>query len=186
MPSPIRPGDLGSAKLMLGQRGRMRTVALHPEPQSDGTLLLTATTPLRHHRHDGPAEAGPRLLDGVWRLAVEATDTAGRVTRFALAAPSVRAMGGPTLLSSPSVASGTTFRIVRSVDQHAMLKVTPPRQQAELSGFELRWDRITAHGRLIAATSTWSTAPAPTAGQHGPGAGGAVLTAMVVRFVRRR
>ncbi|WP_438488284.1 hypothetical protein [Streptomyces sp. S186] len=151
VPWPGSAADVTEARLVLERRGRRHSVVLEREPQPDGRLLLTATAPLRHARHDDPAAPGPRLDDGIWRLTIAALGADGQKFRHAIAAPGVPAADGPTLPSPPSATSGATFRPVRSVDGHAMLKVTGPREHAELIRFDLRWDRITVHGRLLAA-----------------------------------
>lgn len=120
------------------------------EPQRDGTLLLTATAPLLHA---GPGERDTRGLavgTGIWRFTVVTVDTAstgrpGPTSQRRL----LSTIDGPTLPTSPSTSSGAVFRPVRSVDGRAMLKVSAPAQQAELLAFDLRFDRITVHGRLI-------------------------------------
>lgn len=151
VPSPRRASELAGAFLVLERRDQRRAIPMELEAQPDGTVLLTVTAPLRHARYDAQDASGPRLTDGVWRLAVEATDSKGRKARFALTAPPAHAGDGPTLSSPPSESSGATFRPMRSVDGQSMIKVTPPRATAELTGFDLRWDRISVHGRLIAA-----------------------------------
>ncbi|MEU6854625.1 hypothetical protein ABZ901_32410 [Actinacidiphila alni] len=151
VPFPRRPEGLAAARLELIRGGRRLSLDLVQEPRRDGSLLLTATTALLHA---GPTERDSRglVLDsGVWRLVVVTTDDGGRETRSDLTAPTPSTMDGPTLPTSPSTSSGAVFRPVRSVDGRAMLKVTGPAQQAELVSFDLRWDRITVHGRLLAA-----------------------------------
>ncbi|MEV0371736.1 hypothetical protein AB0I10_18210 [Streptomyces sp. NPDC050636] len=156
VPCPQGSASPAEARLVLEHRGRQQSVLLEQEPQPDGTLLLTATAPLRHARHDDRAAAGPQLDDGVWRLTIVAVNRAGQETRYGIAAPDARAADGPTLPCPPSATSGATFRPVRSVDGHAMIKVAGPREQAELIRFDLRWDRITVHGRLLAAGSPYA------------------------------
>ncbi|MBT2402171.1 MULTISPECIES: hypothetical protein [unclassified Streptomyces] len=153
VPSPRRAGELAGALLVFERRDQRQAVPMELEPQPNGTVLLTVTAPLRHARYDAKDASGPRLTDGVWRLAIEATDAKGRKARFALTAPPAHVGDGPTLSSPPSDSSGATFRPMRSVDGQSMIKVTPPRTGAELTGFDLRWDRISVHGRLIAAGS---------------------------------
>jgi hypothetical protein len=151
VPFPQRPEGLTAARLELIRGTRRLSLDLTREPRRDGSLLLTATTPLLHA---GPTERDTRGLvmeTGVWRLVVVTTDGGGRETRSDLSAPTPSTMDGPTLPTSPSTSSGAVFRPVRSVDGRAMLKVTAPAQQAELISFDLRWDRITVHGRLISA-----------------------------------
>ncbi|MFG2196344.1 hypothetical protein [Streptomyces sp. NPDC048639] len=121
-----------------------------------------------------PRTTGPVLSEGVWRIAVVVTDGAGRELRAGLAAPAPRRADGPTLPGAPSPECGTLFRPVRSVDGHAMLKVTPPRRQAELTALGLRWDRVTVRGRLVGnraqqAAHTSYTAEAVRRGAGAPG-----------------
>lgn len=142
--------DVASAVLMLSHGTARERVPLELEPQADGTLLLTATVPLRHRDRPEPAGRGPALSSGIWRLAVLITDLAGQTHRTKVTAAAAREVSdGPTLPSSPSPTSGAVFRPVRSVDGFALLKVRAPRPHAELTAFDLRWDRITVHGRLI-------------------------------------
>ncbi|CAG6393166.1 hypothetical protein NMG29_07780 [Streptomyces cocklensis] len=146
---PRQPAGLAAARLELVRGSRRMSLELVMEPQRDGTLLLTATAPLLHA---GPGERDTRGLavgTGIWRFTVVTVDTAGRETRADLAAPALSTIDGPTLPTSPSTSSGAVFRPVRSVDGRAMLKVSAPAQQAELLAFDLRFDRITVHGRLI-------------------------------------
>jgi hypothetical protein len=146
---PRRPAGLSSARLELVRGSRRVSLDLVIEPQRDGSLLLTATAPLLHA---GPTERDTRGVavgTGVWRFCVVTVDSAGQEHRADLAAPALSAIDGPTLPTSPSTSSGAVFRPVRSVDGRAMLKVSAPGQQAELLSFDLRFDRITVHGRLI-------------------------------------
>ncbi|MFF8842924.1 hypothetical protein ACF08N_09330 [Streptomyces sp. NPDC015127] len=157
-----------SAVLVLSHGTARERVPLELEPQADGTLLLTATVPLRHRDGPEPAGRGPVLSTGIWRLAVLLTDSEGqtRHTKItAAAAPEVS--DGPTLPYSPSPTSGAVFRPVRSVDGYALLKVRPPRPHAELTSFDLRWDRITVHGRLIGCTRGTATATAEAVVRRG-------------------
>ncbi|MFI0981284.1 hypothetical protein ACH4SP_30275 [Streptomyces sp. NPDC021093] len=140
------------ARLLLEHRGRSQSVPLDLERHPEG-LLLTGTASLRHARHDDPAAPGPQLTDGVWRLTVITTDATGHESRYSVADPASRSVEGPTLPHPQSATTGAGFRPVRSVDGHAMIKVTGPREQAELLGFDLRWDRITVHGRLLAGSA---------------------------------
>jgi hypothetical protein len=108
-----------------------------------------------HHRDALRAAVGdqpPHLVldSGLWRFSVVTTDARGRMTRSGLAAAPFGNADGPTLPNPVSPSSGALFRLVRSVDNRAMLKVSGPAHQAELTGLDLRWDRITARGRLIA------------------------------------
>ncbi|MFE2284077.1 hypothetical protein ACFXDJ_07890 [Streptomyces sp. NPDC059443] len=153
VPAPRGRGDLGEAVLVLERGDQQRAVPMEVEPQPDGTVLLTATASLRHARYDAPEASGPRLTDGVWRLRVETTDLRGRRSRFGLAATPAHVVDGPTLSSQPSETAGATFRPMRSVDGQSMIKVVGPRTHAELIGFDLRWDRVSVRGRLIAAGS---------------------------------
>lgn len=149
---------VASAELVLSHGTSRERVPLELEPQADGTVLLTATVPLRHQGHPEPAGRGPVLGSGIWRIAVLITDEDGQTRRAAIAAAAGRDLSdGPTLPFSPSPTSGATFRLVRSVDGFALLKVRAPRPHAELTSFDLRWDRVTVHGRLI------GTAPAKAA-----------------------
>ncbi|MGP3952699.1 hypothetical protein [Streptomyces sp. 7N604] len=161
-PSPV--AGIHAARLELRRGSRRESVPLEQEPYGDGgMLLLTATAPLRHTAtaasslgagtaasggHEQP-RTGVALSQGVWRIALVVTDGAGRELRAGLAAPARHPVEGPTLPHPPSPASGALFRPVRSVDGHAMLKVTAPRRQAELTALDLRWDRVTVRGRLI-------------------------------------
>lgn len=149
VPFPQRPAGLSSARLELTRGSRRLSVDLAVEPRRDGSLLLTATMPLIHAEHLEGDARGLVLDSGVWRFAVVTTDGGGRETRADLSAPPLSTMDGPTLPTSPSPRSGAVFRPVRSVDGRAMLKVSAPAQQAELDSFDLRWDRITVHGRLL-------------------------------------
>ncbi|WP_261993773.1 hypothetical protein [Streptomyces sp. t39] len=145
------PGrDIASADLMLSHGTSRERVPLELEPQADGTLLLTATVPLRHRDRPGQGARGPALGNGIWRLTVLLTDAAGSTRRVRVtAAANAEISDGPTLTYSPSPVDGTVFRPVRSVDGFALLKVRPARPHAELTSFDLRWDRITVHGRLV-------------------------------------
>lgn len=146
---PQRPAELASARLELVRSSRRVSLDLVTEPQRDGSVLLTATTPLLYA---GPTERDSRGLvvgPGIWRFCVVTVDTAGQETRADLTAPVPNTVDGPTLPTSPSTSSGAVFRPVRSVDGRAMLKVSAPAQQAEVLAFDLRFDRITVHGRLI-------------------------------------
>ncbi|OKI00875.1 hypothetical protein A6A06_18410 [Streptomyces sp. CB02923] len=150
VPCPAGHTGAEAARLVLEHRGLRRTAEMEAERQPDGTVLLTATASLRHARHD-LGLGGLRLDDGVWRLSVALRDASGTQHVFAVAAADPYISDGPTLPHPPSATSGTVFRPVRSVDGYAMIKVTGPREQAELDTFELRWDRITVRGRLLAA-----------------------------------
>ncbi|KAA6213484.1 hypothetical protein CP973_30130 [Streptomyces albofaciens JCM 4342] len=150
VPCPADHTAPDAALLVLEHRGLRRTVAMEAEPQPDGTTLLTATASLRHARHD-PGLDGVRLDDGVWRLSVAVRDASGTRRTLGVSAAEPYAANGPTLPHPPSTTSGTVFRPVRSVDGYAMIKVSGPREQAELDTFDLRWDRVTVRGRLLAA-----------------------------------
>ncbi|MCT4352699.1 hypothetical protein M5362_06075 [Streptomyces sp. Je 1-79] len=152
---------VASAELVLSHGTSRERVPLELEPQADGTALLTATVPLRHKDRPEPVVRGPVLGSGIWRLAVLITDLDGQTRRTTVAAATGRDLSdGPTLPFSPSPTSGATFRIVRSVDGFALLKVRAPRPHAELTSFDLRWDRVTVHGRLIGSAQTSGTAEA--------------------------
>ncbi|MCX4527149.1 MULTISPECIES: hypothetical protein [unclassified Streptomyces] len=153
VPSPRRSADVASAFLVFERGTQRHVVAMELEPQPHGPTLLTATAGLRHARHDGPEASGPRLTDGVWRLTVEISDTNGRRARFGITAPTPHVADGPTLSAPPSPSSGAVFRPMRSVDGQSMIKVTGPRLGAELIAFDLRWDRVSVRGRLLAGGS---------------------------------
>lgn len=140
-----------SARLELIRGARRLSAELAVEPQPDGPPLLTATAPLRHADHPEGRTDGLLLSSGIWRFCVKAVDAGGRETVVDLSAPSFATIDGPTLPTHPSPATGAVFRPVRSVDGRAMLKVSAPSQQAELDGFDLRWDRVTVRGRLLSA-----------------------------------
>ncbi|MEU9992595.1 hypothetical protein AB0E10_38540 [Streptomyces sp. NPDC048045] len=151
MPRPPGHDDIESAFLQVRRRNESHTVPLDLEDQWDGTTLLTTTTALCHPHGDDPQQPGLRVGDGLWRLTVVVSYRSGSTARFALVAPPAPAADGPTLPTFPSAGSGAVFRMVRSLEDRAMLKVTGPRRQAELTGFTAGWDRVTVHGRLIAA-----------------------------------
>ncbi|MFD0143251.1 MULTISPECIES: hypothetical protein [unclassified Streptomyces] len=148
----LAPGALGiaSAGLELVRGGRRHRIELESEPQSDGTRLLTATTALRYAADGESGAPGIALSSGLWRMSVVIVGEDGREMRAGVAAPVVDTTDGPTLPVSPSPVGGAQFRLMRSVDGLAVLKVRAPVQQAELDSFDLRWDRVTVHGRLIA------------------------------------
>lgn len=142
--------DITAAHLELVRGGRRHRLDLEQEPGPGGARLLTATAALRHADHP---ESGPSPLplnSGLWRMSAVLTCADGQEVRAGVAAAAVTTTEGPTLPVSPSPVSGAVFRLMRSVDGLAILKVRGPVQQAELDSFELRWDRITVHGRLIA------------------------------------
>ncbi|MFF0474364.1 hypothetical protein [Streptomyces sp. NPDC004284] len=144
--------QVASAVLVLSHRTSREQIPLELEPQADGTVLLTATTSLRHSGRSETARRGPVLSSGLWRLEVVITKPGGQTQRVKVAAASGHEISdGPTLPHSPSPTSGALFRIVRSMDGFALLKVRDPRPHAELTSFDLRWDRVTVHGRLIGA-----------------------------------
>ncbi|MFI1965955.1 hypothetical protein ACH429_17905 [Streptomyces pathocidini] len=147
VPFPRTTRSLAAARLELRHGGRLVALPLEQEARPGGGPLLTATAPLDYA--DAPAPEGRALSEGLWRMAVVVTDGAGRERRAALAAPAPRTTAGPTLAHPPHPATGAVLRPVRSVDGHALLKVAAPRHQAELTGLDLRWDRITVHGRLV-------------------------------------
>ncbi|GGY31120.1 hypothetical protein [Streptomyces omiyaensis] len=151
--------DVTSAHLELTRGGRHLRLDLEVEPQSDGSRLLTATTALRytdrtdladHPEEHGPGRAGVALFSGLWRIGVVLTGADGKELRAGVGAVALPTTDGPTAPVSPSPDSGAHFRIMRSVDGFAVLKVRAPVHQAELDRFDLRWDRIVVHGRLIA------------------------------------
>ncbi|WUH93533.1 hypothetical protein OG900_27780 [Streptomyces sp. NBC_00433] len=150
VPLPRQSADPAAARLELVHGSRRVSVDLDLEPESAGTLLLTATVPLRYAEGEDDTARGLLLDAGIWRFSVVVTDTGGRETRADLSAPAFSTVHGPMLPTSPSESSGAVFRAVRSVDGRAMLKVSAPAHQAELSGFDLRWDRVTVRGRLLA------------------------------------
>ncbi|MBT2470188.1 hypothetical protein J7E97_20485 [Streptomyces sp. ISL-66] len=145
--------EIISAVLVFERGDQRQSVPMERESQGHGPALFTVTAGLRHARHDAPEASGPRLTDGVWRLTVETADADGREERFGITAPAAHASSGPTLSTSPSPTSGAVFRPVRSVDGQAMIKVAGPRLGAELTAFDLRWDRISVRGRLLAGAS---------------------------------
>ncbi|MFD5764997.1 hypothetical protein ACFWIN_04135 [Streptomyces sp. NPDC127049] len=173
------PGtEVASARLELARGGRVHRLPLELEPQPDGTLLLTATTALRFT--DAPADVsaeasadvpagtdadtGPRtgadagtgpgaglaLTAGLWRVGTVLTRPGGQEQRTGVAAVPLPATDGPIAPVSPDPAGGAHFRLMRSVDGFAVLKVRAPAHQAELDTFALRWDRITVRGRIVA------------------------------------
>ncbi|MEU5538609.1 hypothetical protein [Streptomyces sp. NPDC020362] len=148
---PAGHDELEAAFLQVRRRNESHSVPLDLEDQWDGSTLLTATTALCHPHHDDPQQPGLRVGDGLWQLTVVVTYRSGSTARYAVMAPPAPAADGPTLLTFPSAGSGAVFRVVRSIEDRAMLKVTGPRRQAELTGFTVGWDRVTVHGRLIAA-----------------------------------
>ncbi|MFD8016033.1 hypothetical protein ACFV5C_38005, partial [Streptomyces sp. NPDC059762] len=83
------------------------------------------------------------------------------------------ATDGPVAPVSPDPAGGAHFRLMRSVDGFAVLKVRAPAHQAELDTFALRWDRITVRGRVVAPQAP----PAAYTAQAVRRGGGAVLRA---------
>ncbi|MGW7411410.1 hypothetical protein [Streptomyces sp. NPDC054863] len=168
LPCPHPATPPARARLLLEHRGRSQSVPLDLELHPEG-LLLTGTASLRHARHDDPAAPGAQLTDGVWRLTVVTTDAAGHESRYSVADPASRGAEGPTLPHPQSATSGAGFRPVRSVDGHAMIKVTGPREQAELLSFDLRWDRITVHGRLLAASAPYPEFTAEAVRRGGSG-----------------
>ncbi|GHA69108.1 hypothetical protein ACIQRS_10915 [Streptomyces termitum] len=98
----------------------------------------------------GPGRPGLPLSAGLWRLAVVLTGADGGETRTGVAAVGLPAADGPVAPVSPDPVRGALFRLMRSVDGFAVLRVRPPAHQAELDTFALRWDRVTVRGRLIA------------------------------------
>ncbi|MFF6791319.1 hypothetical protein ACFY9C_19855 [Streptomyces filamentosus] len=153
--------EVAAARLELARGGRVFRLPLELEPQPDGTLLLAATTALRFAGPPGAAEtagsaagAGPGsglgLFAGLWRVTTVLTAPGGQETRTGVAAVALPAGDGPVAPVSPDPAGGAHFRLMRSVDGFAVLKVRAPAHQAELDTFALRWDRITVRGRVVA------------------------------------
>ncbi|MER0449174.1 hypothetical protein ACFYM2_06810 [Streptomyces sp. NPDC006711] len=159
VPCPVPPAGVAEMQLHLESHGRVEQLPLEQEAQPDGTTLLTVTTPLRHARYNPPSAHGPRLADGLWRMSLVAVDHQGRTRRTPIAALGDAVSDGPTLRTPPDPATGVHYRVVRTLDGHAMIKVSAPRRQAELVSLDLKWDRITVRGRLIAVR-----APGPQAG----------------------
>ncbi|MFF7195890.1 hypothetical protein ACFZAM_19610 [Streptomyces sp. NPDC008079] len=151
VPFSRHTADPSAARLELIHGNHRVSVDLALEPESDTSLLLTATVPLRYTEGENDTGRGLLLSAGLWRFCVVVTDEGGRETRSDLTALAFAAVHGPMLPTSPSESSGAVFRPVRSVDGRAMLKVTAPAHQAELVRFDLLWDRVTVHGRLLAA-----------------------------------
>jgi hypothetical protein len=85
----------------------------------------------------------------MWRFSAVLVHSDGRETRADLAAPEPRADDGPTVPNPPCPETGAVFRPMRSVNGRALLKVSGPARQAELVDLDLRWDRVTVHGRLL-------------------------------------
>ncbi|WP_199816625.1 hypothetical protein [Streptomyces griseus] len=167
---------VAAARLELARGGRTFRLPLELEPQPDGTLLLTATTALRFTGAAGAAGApetagaaraagapetagsaagegpgaGLGLSAGLWRVATVLTAPGGQETRTGVAAVALPAGDGPVAPVSPDPVGGAHFRLMRSVDGFAVLKVRAPAHQAELDTFALRWDRITVRGRVVA------------------------------------
>ncbi|WP_327291142.1 hypothetical protein [Streptomyces sp. NBC_01198] len=151
VPVSRNSADPAAARLELIHGSRRVSVDLDVETGPGSSGLLTATVPLRYAEGEDDTSRGLLLSSGVWRFSVVVTDNGGRETRADLSAPAFAAVDGPMLPTSPSESSGAVFRAVRSVDGRAMLKVSAPAHQADLSGFDLRWDRVTVRGRLLAA-----------------------------------
>ncbi|MFF6881889.1 hypothetical protein ACFY9F_01740 [Streptomyces sp. NPDC012421] len=175
------PGtDLASARLELARGGRVHRLPLELEPQPDGTLLLTATTALRltdtpagTGTDTGPGRAGLALTPGLWRVGTVLTRPDGQEQRTGVAAVPIPATDGPIAPVSPDPAGGAHFRLMRSVDGFAVLKVRAPAHQAELDTFALRWDRISVRGRVVAPQAP----PAAYTAQAVRRGGGAVVQA---------
>ncbi|GHB73306.1 hypothetical protein GCM10010331_71600 [Streptomyces xanthochromogenes] len=148
---PSLADGAAEAELLVESHGRTARLPLELEPQADGRVLLTLTTPLCHARLDAPQAKGLRLRDGIWRLTVVTTDRGGRQRRAAVASFSAPVGDGPTLHTPPDPVTGVRYRVARTVDGHAVIKVTAPQRQAELTALDLKWDRITVRGRLLAA-----------------------------------
>ncbi|WP_158822243.1 hypothetical protein [Streptomyces sp. NRRL F-5727] len=167
---------VASARLELARGGRTHRLPLELEPQSDGTRLLTATTALRFTDApdgDSASDPGLALTAGLWRVATVLTGPDGQETRTGVAAVALPATDGPVAPVSPDPAGGAHFRLMRSVDGFAVLKVRAPAHQAELDTFALRWDRITVRGRVVAPQAP----PAAYTAQAVRRGGGAVLRA---------
>ncbi|MEV6008837.1 hypothetical protein AB0M29_18700 [Streptomyces sp. NPDC051976] len=156
---PLRGSDedVAGARLELVRGAeRMSTPLVRERHGADGTLL-TATVTLRHG--DGPQgrSAAPDhgrpssmvLRGGLWRFSAALVHDDGRETRVDLAAVERRVSEGPTVSHPPCPYSGAVFRLMRSVNGRALLKVSGPAQHAELVDFDLRWDRVTVRGRLL-------------------------------------
>jgi len=156
VPLPEGEEDVATARLELVRNAERSSVPLVREPMG-GAVLLTATVALRHATAPGTAPAArddgrPGALalgSGVWRFSAVLVHGDGRETRVDLAAPDQRADDGPTVPSPPCPATGAVFRPMRSVNGRALLKVSGPARQAELVDLDLRWDRVTVHGRLL-------------------------------------
>ncbi|MFD4372011.1 hypothetical protein [Streptomyces sp. NPDC058486] len=176
--------EVASARLELVRGGRVHRLPLELEPQTDGTRLLTATTALRFTPTPGDgdtteaaeaAEPGPGLplSAGLWRIATVLTRPDGQEVRTGVAAVAVPSSDGPVAPVSPDPYGGAHFRLMRSVDGFAVLKVRAPAHQAELDTFALRWDRITVRGRIVAPQAP----PAAYTAQAVRRGGGAVVQA---------
>ncbi|MCB5164648.1 hypothetical protein LG634_07350 [Streptomyces bambusae] len=165
----VPAGSVSTARLVLACGADRVQVPLEPEPQPDGTVLLTATVPLRHADHAESGARGSVLGDGLWRAALVLTDPAGRSCRTAVKAAAARlpSPGDPTLDHCPSPADGATFRVVRSLDDFALLKVRGPRPHAELVSLDTLWDRVTVHGRLVGSVPA-ADAAAQAVPRRGP------------------
>lgn len=177
--------EVASARLELARGGRVHRLPLEPEPQPDGTLLLTATTALRFTADPaapadpepdtgtGTGRGGLALTPGLWRVGTVLTRPDGQEQRTGVAAVPLPATDGPIAPVSPDPAGGAHFRLMRSVDGFAVLKVRAPAHQAELDTFALRWDRITVRGRVVAPQAP----PAAYTAQAVRRGGGAVVQA---------
>ncbi|MFE6228148.1 hypothetical protein [Streptomyces sp. NPDC057854] len=162
---------IAAARLELARGGRVHRLPLELEPQPDGTRLLTATTALRFA--DAPDGRGLALTAGLWRVATVLTGPDGQETRTGVAAVALPATDGPVAPVSPDPERGAHFRLMRSVDGFAVLKVRAPAHQAELDTFALRWDRITVRGRVVAPQAP----PAAYTAQAVRRGGGAIVQA---------
>ncbi|MGW6539810.1 hypothetical protein ACWGBV_31545 [Streptomyces sp. NPDC055051] len=177
--------EVASARLELTRGGRVHRLPLELEPQPDGTLLLTVTTALRFTDAPTPADTdagtgpgagadtGLALTPGLWRVGAVLTRPGGQEQRAGVAAVPLPATDGPIAPVSPDPAGGAHFRLMRSVDGFAVLKVRAPAHQAELDTFALRWDRITVRGRVVAPQAP----PAAYTAQAVRRGGGAVVQA---------
>ncbi len=165
----VARGRVGSAVLVLTHGTHRVELPLDVEPQADGTALLTATTPLRYETPSETGRRGPMLTSGLWKPTLVLTDPQGETHRAAVTAFAEPAADGPTRVYSPSPTSGALFRIVRSVDGFALIKVRAPRRHAEFTDFELRWDRVTVHGRIYGFAAAEARGKAEMALRRGSG-----------------
>ncbi|WP_189946720.1 hypothetical protein [Streptomyces roseolus] len=163
-------GRVASAVLVLTHGTHRVELPLEVEPQADGTALLTATTPLRYETPSETGRRGPMLTSGLWKPTLVLTDPQGETRRAVVTAFAEPAADGPTRVYSPSPTSGALFRIVRSVDGFALIKVRAPRRHAEFTDFELRWDRVTVYGRVYGFAAAEARGKAEMVLRRGGGA----------------